>query len=300
MSSVLEDSSTGTDRRVTRRFSRRDFLAATAAVSAGMVIDAGMIARHDYEVVRQTLRIARLPEAFAGFRIAQLSDIHLDEFTEPAFLRLVVHRINLMAPDMVLLTGDFASRGPLPIRYALRAIERCAEVLKELHCPTRFGILGNHDTAIGSEFVVRTLEASGLPMLVNRYVPIERKGQRLWLGGLDDPGTAHPVLDLAVPRRPDGPVILMCHPPDFADEIARHPRASLVDVMLSGHSHGGQVRLPFLGPLVLPPMGMKYVAGLFRFNGMQLYVNRGIGTVGLPFRLNCPPEITELTLERAG
>jgi predicted MPP superfamily phosphohydrolase len=143
------------------------------------------------------------------------------------------------------------------------------------------------------------MRRAGLPMLVNQYVPIERAGQRFWLGGVDDPGTANPILDLAVPQKPDGPVILMCHPPDFADDVVKHPRGQLVDVMLSGHSHGGQIRLPFVGALVLPPMGEKYVAGLFRFNQMQLYVNRGIGTVGLPFRLNCPPEITVHRLERA-
>jgi predicted MPP superfamily phosphohydrolase len=75
-----------------------------------------------------------------------------------------------------------------------------------------------------------------------------------------------------------------------------HPQAPLIDLMLSGHSHGGQIRLPFVGPMVLPPMGRRYYEGLYRFKGMQLYVNRGIGTVGVPFRLNCPPEITVLTL----
>jgi predicted MPP superfamily phosphohydrolase len=299
MSGVVHDAPSPALERTGRQFTRRDFLAVAGATAAGLTIDAGMIARHDFEVVRRTLKIARLPEAFHGFRIAQVSDIHLEEFTEPTFLRLVVHRLNQLAPDMVLLTGDFASDGPRPLPFSRLAIERCAEVLKGIACPRRFGILGNHDTGIGSRFVVSTMEASGLPMLVNRHVPIELKGQRFWLGGLDDPGTTNPILDLAVPSRPDGPVILMCHPPDFADEVVRHPRGSLVDVMLSGHSHGGQVRLPFVGPLVLPPMGRKYVAGLFRFNQMQLYVNRGIGTVGLPFRLNCPPEITELTLDLA-
>jgi uncharacterized protein len=89
------------------------------------------------------------------------------------------------------------------------------------------------------------------------------------------------------------------HEPDFADHVVRHPRFPLIDLMLSGHSHGGQVRLPFLGPLILPPMGKKYVEGLFQFGHMQLYVNRGLGTVGLPFRLNCPPELTHITLVRA-
>jgi uncharacterized protein len=147
--------------------------------------------------------------------------------------------------------------------------------------------------------VTQTLTAKGTPVLVNQYLPVERNGDRLWLCGVDDPGNSHPNLDLAIPAKPDGPVILMAHEPDFADDVLAHPRGPLVDFMLAGHSHGGQIRLPFLGPLILPPMGEKYPEGLYRFKQMQLYVNRGIGTVGLPFRLNCPPEITVITLNPA-
>ena len=89
------------------------------------------------------------------------------------------------------------------------------------------------------------------------------------------------------------------HEPDYIDIFQNHPRFPLVDLMLSGHSHGGQIRLPLVGPLVLPPMGKRYPEGFFRFDKLQLYVNRGIGTVGIPFRLNCPSEITDITLTRA-
>ena len=297
MSGTAPEMLSPTQRRSSTSFTRRDFLAGLGALSTGLMLDAGEIGRHTIDVVHRTLQINRLPEAFHGYRVVQLSDIHLDEFTERSFLRLVIHRINRLAPDLVLLTGDFASRDPLPTRYGHEAILHCAEIVKELTCPLRYGVLGNHDTGIGSQFVVDTLKGIGIPILVNQHIPIERHGQRFWLGGVDDPGTANPILDLAVPRDPDGPVILMSHPPDFADDVVKHPRGPLVDVMLSGHSHGGQVRLPFLGPLILPPMGTKYVAGLFRFNAMQLYVNRGIGTVGLPIRFNCLPEITHFTLQ---
>ena len=101
------------------------------------------------------------------------------------------------------------------------------------------------------------------------------------------------------PRAPRAPVLYLVHEPDYIDIFRHHPRFPLVDLMLSGHSHGGQIRLPLIGPLVLPPMGKKYVEGHFQFDQMQLYVNRGIGTVGLPLRLNCPSEITSFTLTRA-
>lgn len=299
MSGITHEMPSPAIERIATRFTRRDFLAAAGAIAAGLTIDAGLIARHDFELVPQTLRIALLPPAFHGFRILQLSDIHLDEYTEPIFLKLVLRRINELAPDLVLLTGDFASSGPLPHTYSRRAILRCADLLRSIACPQRYAILGNHDTKIGSQFVIDALREVGIPVLNNRHLPIERDGQRFWLGGVEDPGTANPILDLAIPRHPDGPVILMSHAPDFADEVVQHPRGSLVNVMLAGHSHGGQVCLPFIGPLVLPPMGVKYVAGFFRFNQMQLYVNRGIGTTGLPFRLNCPPEITLFTLQPA-
>jgi predicted MPP superfamily phosphohydrolase len=91
----------------------------------------------------------------------------------------------------------------------------------------------------------------------------------------------------------------MAHEPDYADVVLQHPRGQLVDLMLSGHTHGGQIQLPFIGPMVLPPLGKLYPEGLFHLQHMQLYVNRGIGTVGLPFRLNCPPEITVHTLNLA-
>lgn len=110
----------------------------------------------------------------------------------------------------------------------------------------------------------------------------------------------HPDPELAIPASirnvPNEPIMLMCHAPDYADDLLAHPAGKAIGLMLSGHTHGGQIRLTLLGALELPPLGKKYVEGWFRLGGLQLYVNRGIGTVGLPFRLNCPPEITLITL----
>ena len=281
------------------RFTRRSFLIGTGATTAGLVLYSGEVARHEIDIVDRPIAITNLPTPFHGYRIVQISDIHLDEYTEPFFLERVVRKVNDLAPDLVLLTGDFITHGSLTFIAGRHAIRRCSEILTTLTAPLRCAILGNHDVAFNATIVVDSLTAHGTPVLVNQYLPIERNGARLWLCGVDDPGTSHPNLDLAVPARPDGPVLLMAHEPDYADEVIAHPRGSLIDLMLAGHSHGGQIRLPFLGPLVLPPMGEKYPEGYYRFNQMQLYVNRGIGTVGLPFRLNCPPEITIITLQPA-
>ena len=278
------------------RISRRNFLLGSGITAAGMALYSGEIARHEIDIIQRPIAIRNLPAPFHGYRIVQISDIHLDEFTEPAFLQRVVKHVNALAPDLVLLTGDFVTLGAFTFVDVNHALHRCAEILTTLTCPLRYGVLGNHDVGVGSPQVIHALQSKGIPVLVNQHVPVERNGSRLWICGTDDPGTSHPNLDLAVPANPDGPVILMAHEPDYADTVLQHRRAPLVDLMLSGHTHGGQVRLPFLGPTILPPMGRIYAEGHFHLKNMQLYVNRGIGTVGLPFRLNCPPEITVLTL----
>jgi len=281
------------------RFTRRSFLIGSGVTAAGLALYAGEFARHEIDIVERPIPITNLPSSFHGYRIVQLSDIHLDEYTEPFFLERIVLRVNALNPDLVLLTGDFITHGSLTFIAGGHALRRCAEILTTLTAPLRYAILGNHDVAFNAPLVIEALTTQGTPVLINQHLPVERNGDRLWLCGVDDPGTSHPNLDLAIPTKPDGPVLLMAHEPDYADEVLAHPRGPLVDFMLAGHSHGGQIRLPFLGPLILPPMGEKYPEGLYRFNRMQLYVNRGIGTVGLPFRLNCPPEITVITLNPA-
>jgi uncharacterized protein len=277
--------------------SRRNFLRGSAAAAAGLAVYAGEIARHEISVLTHTLSVRNLPETFQDFRIVQVSDIHFDEFTEPFFVRRVVEHINSLKPGLVLLTGDFISIGPKGKAFAEGAILRCLEVLRGIAAP-RFACMGNHDSIIGAPVLHPIFASYDLPLLMNAHVPIERDGQRLWLCGIGDFMTEIPDIDLTIPAVPDGPVLLMCHAPDFADEIVLHPRGQLVDVMFSGHTHGGQVRIPFMPPYHLPIGGKKYIEGLFHINQMQLYVNKGIGAIGLPFRLNCPPEITLFKLAR--
>ncbi|ADW68937.1 metallophosphoesterase [Granulicella tundricola] len=283
------------------RHTRRNFLLGSAAAAAGVALYSGEFARHHIDVTQRTFAIRNLPPAFNGFRFVQISDIHLEEFTEEFFLTQVVKRVNALAPDLVLITGDYVTNGIQSTRVSLAAAGRCGALLNALDCPQRFGILGNHD-AVLDPFVVRDhLQNNGIPLLVNQFTRIERGGQHLWLGGLDDILSGHPNLDLVMPPSPDAPVIVMAHEPDYVDAIVKHPRGKLVDLVLSGHTHGGQIRLPGLRPFkaALPTMGEIYTEGHYNFGPMQLYVNRGLGTVGLPFRLNCPPEITVATLRPA-
>ncbi len=299
LSEDMKAATQGLDGSDSGSLSRRRFLVGGGVSLAGLILYATEIARHEIDIVRREIRIRQLPEAFDGFRIAQLSDIHLEEYTEAFFLGRAVRVTNALRPDMVLLTGDFISDRPRAHTFAIEAMGRCGELLGGLEAPLRYAVLGNHDVGVSSPAVLASLRENGVTPLVNQFVRLERGGEHIWLSGLDDAAMGHPEVDVAVPRQLDRPLLMMCHEPDYFDTIVRHPRGSLADLVLSGHTHGGQVRLPFLPPLTLPPMGKKYPEGLFRFADSQLYVNRGLGTVELPVRLNCPPEITLLTLRRA-
>ena len=288
------------DEQPVQRISRRRFFTTGLYGCAGLALYSGEIERHWIEVTHLEVRLRSLPAAFEGMRLAQLSDIHLDEYTEPFLLRESVARINRMQPDAVLLTGDFVSYEIAPRRFSVGSAWQCAEILSELRCPERYAVLGNHDVALSAPEVTRALEAHGIPVLDNACVPLERGGSRMWLAGVDDPVCGRPDSEKAIPASirnvRSEPVILMCHAPDYADELLARPAGQSVGLMLSGHTHGGQVRFPLVGALQLPPGGRKYIEGMFRLGGMQLYVNRGIGTVGVPFRFDCPPEITSITL----
>jgi predicted MPP superfamily phosphohydrolase len=284
---------------------RRRFLLGATAGLTGFALYANQVSTHEIDTTHSFLSIPNLPDAFHNFRIVQISDLHLEEFTDEHFLRRIVEHVNHLAPDLVLITGDYISNGPRPAAFALRAAVRCAGILSKLTCPLRFGCLGNHDADVGSRQVIERITPSGLHILVNQHIPFERNGQRLWLAAVDDTGRGRANLDLAIPRSPGAPVLLMAHEPDYAAFIVHHPRAANIDVVLSGHSHGGQVRLPWLPPLTLPVGALRYYEGLYRVaipgkaHALELYVNRGIGTVGVPFRLNCPPEVTLHTLRPA-
>jgi hypothetical protein len=268
-----------------------------AGSAAGLVFYAGEIARHELELIERTIKLPRLPDAFAGMKIVQISDFHFQEYTEAMFLEAIVRKVNALAPELVVLTGDFVSSNPLPQHIAIKLAYHCGEILSRIECPLRYAIMGNHDVLVSARAVTDALHTHGIPVLANSFVPLERQGQRIWLAGVEDVLIQRPDLSTALPaaKRRDGePTILLAHEPDFAD----YTMGQQVDLILSGHTHGGQILLPFLPPLMLPDMGRKYVHGLFRLgDGMQLYVNRGIGAVTLPFRFRCPPEITAITLQ---
>lgn len=268
-----------------------------------MAVYSGEIERHWLQVTRRNVPIAGLPAAFDGMKVAQLSDIHMDEFTEPFFLRDAVNRINSLDPDVVFLTGDYVTHEVGTRKFAIGEAWQCANILLGLKCRQIYASLGNHDLMVSAPAVTEALKDNGIKVLRNSYVPIERGGSRFWLAGFDDPVRGHPRPDLAIPDSirnvPGEPVIVLCHAPDYARHLMADPVGRAVSLMLSGHTHGGQIRMPLVGAIVLPKGGKLFPEGSFHLGSLQLYVNRGLGTVGVPFRFDCPPEITLHTLRTA-
>ena len=280
--------------------SRRKFLRLTAATAVAAVgVDSTLVEPNRPRVVRKDLSLQRWPARLDGFTIVVLSDFHYDPHFSIHPLHASIGMVNDLRPDLVVLTGDFVTSPTIggDPEKAASAAEPCARLLRQLY--SRHGlwaVMGNHDYHTDPERVTDALQAEGIRCLVNQSVAIERDGARFWLAGVND--VLHQAADLPetlshVPS--DEPTVLLAHEPDYADVVARHP----VDLQLSGHSHGGQVRLPWLGPLYLPDLARKYVWGLYRVGNLTLYTNPGLGTIMLPVRWNCPPEITLLTLRRS-
>ena len=282
---------------------RRSFLRiGTGLAAAAVTVDAALLEPNRPRLVELDLPLRRLSQAWSGLRVAQLSDFHYDHIFSVVALRKAVDLLAQVRPDLIVLTGDFItaplfSHNERSRRRAAAAIGPCSEYLKRLHAPEGiFACLGNHDGFSDPTYITATLQTCGIHVLRNSSVALERQGTRLWLAGVQDVLEEDPDLDLALRGIPESDaVILLAHEPDFAEDVARHR----VDLQLSGHSHGGQVRIPFFGAPVLPEMAKKFPMGLYRIGGLTLYTNAGLGTVRVPVRFDCPPEVTLFTLRSA-
>jgi len=285
---------------------RRRFLegAATAAVASPFVAGAyGLLwGRLNLEVTRQPIRLARLPRAFHGFRIAQLSDIHVGPFMSEDEIRKYVRIANELRPDLVVLTGDF-------VTWDASTVPAVVTALSGLKAPFGvFGSLGNHDAWAGAEdLLAERFAQAGIRILRQERAAIASGSESFNLMGLDftnsrlmSVGGWHlssrkleGVESLIAPGTAN---ILLSHNPDSFDRAA----ALGVDLSLAGHTHGGQLALEFISPEIAPSrIVTPYVAGWFQRPGGQLYVNRGIGTIAAPMRVGAPPEITVFELLRA-
>lgn len=279
---------------------RRDFLRTAARLGAGAAVAAGSYGafyERQHVVVRHVeIPLTRLPEALDGLTIAQISDLHYHPQFSAGVISKAVELIRQLNPDILALTGDYVTLSEFRSEDpgAAKAASPCAKLLASLRPKLGvFAVLGNHDTFTDPVYVEGALTEHGIRVLSNQATPVEKDGKRIWIAGTADALGGFPDLDAALRGLPQKePVVLLAHEPDFADEAAKYP----VDLQLSGHSHGGQIRLPFLPPPVLPRLGRKYPIGLRKVGPMALYTNIGLGTIGVPIRILAPPEVTLFTL----
>jgi predicted MPP superfamily phosphohydrolase len=274
---------------------RRQFLKMTGVLgmTAGAAVAGGVygfnVEPNQLQIERVTIPLARLPGAFDGMSLVQLSDLHLGPYVTEEHLARAVEITNALKPDAIVVTGDL-------VNSSWRYIQPCAELLGGLGAPLGvFAVMGNHDYWVGYlDLMLQSLRKNGVTLLRNQAFPLTRGRATLYLVGIDDLWLRLADLRRALARVPANACkIALMHEPDFADVAAQ----AEIDLQLSGHSHGGQVRVPFWGPLVLPKYAEKYPMGLARAgNFTQVYTTRGVGVLPPPIRLNCPPEITHITL----
>lgn len=275
------------------KWTRRRFLqAGVAAAGAGFVGDALLGEPNRLELVRTTVPIRGLPASLEGFKIAQVSDLHLGNWISPERVRDAVRLLNLEKPDLFALTGDFMHLGKKNIEDIETALSECA-------APNGvYAVLGNHDHWADTEGIVRTLTTkTPAQMLTNRSVMIERPDGALALAGLGDLRFGVVKLDDALGGLPpDVPRILLQHHPDLAEEM---PPGWRVDLQISGHTHGGQCCIPFVGwaPIVPSDYGDKFLHGVVEGKAHRVFVSKGIGG-GAPMRPRvwARPDVALITL----
>ena len=263
------------------------FLAAVAFWA--FLIEPGRLVTHE-----QTIQIDNWPQQFDGLRIAVLSDIHVDNwFITDKKLRTIVQRTNQLNPDLIVILGDYMSSDGW-VRRRVEPEVFCP-VLKDLHAPLGvYSVLGNHDWWYGGIKVRRGLEQNGIKVLENESVGLNARGTSLWLVGLADLWTRPQRISETVAKVPEGqPLIGLAHNPDIFPNVP--PR---VELLLAGHTHGGQVRFPLLGPVVeSSDYGDRWVRGHVFEDNHHLFVTTGIGTSIVPVRFGVPPEIVLLTVK---
>ena len=292
---------------LTRPLSRRFFLKAGLGIFGMAALGVGKgyanTLRSQIRVERVPIRLKRLPEAFRGFKIAQLSDLHSSPLVDKEHLEHAVDLALAEKPDLVVLTGDFIGHTlrtyPDEIHeFDLQYLDNLVAALGRAKAPFgTYAVLGNHDFWSGPEVTQRICHdfetRAGIPVLRNQNIVLKRGEATLHLVGIDDYWHTWD-LKKALRRVPSTSLkILLSHNPD----INRHLMpAHRIDLVLSGHTHGGQITFPVLGAPFATHMNKRYLKGLVRDGDRQTYITRGVGHLVVPIRFNCPPEVTLITL----
>jgi predicted MPP superfamily phosphohydrolase len=269
-----------------RKFLKRAGLAALGTMAAGGVYP--FLEARWARVVRRTIAVPNLAPPFRGTAVALLADVHHGPFVPLDYIRHVVAMTNALRPDIVALAGDYVHRHDSYIAPGIAELGRLRAAMG------RFAVRGNHDNQGCQLLSQAALAEARLTELNNRGIWLERRGARLRICGVADLWTDHPDLDAALgDATEDDAILLLSHNPDFVETI-RDPRVGLV---LSGHTHGGQVVLPGFGaPIVPSKYGQKYLYGLVQGPSCRVFVTRGVGTITPPVRFLCRPEVVLITL----
>lgn len=285
-------------KKVTRRsFLKRSFgtLLATVGLSAGGYLYAREIEPNILKTIHHTFHHPQLPDCFEALKIVQFSDTHLGFQYTMEQLDELVKEINSHQPDVIFFTGDLLDE---PNKFS-RAND-VITILQRLQAPFgKFAVYGNHDHGgYGTRLYRDIMKASNFTLLLNESFRLEKNDDSIYIIGIDDAMLGKPSLQESSTHIPmDSFKILLSHAPDLADDAVAYQ----IQLQLSGHSHGGQIKLPFFGALVKPPYGEKYYEGFYTIgesDPLTLYVNRGLGTTRLPFRFLSTPELTVFTLKK--
>jgi predicted MPP superfamily phosphohydrolase len=272
----------------------RLFLTIILLLVCGIVAWAFFIEPNRLVVRHETLELPRWPSGLSGVKIAVLSDIHAGSaFIDERKLRLIVDRTNQLQPDLIVILGDYIAGNGRGSRRM--EPEVFAPILKNLHAPFGvYSVLGNHDWWYNGTKVRTVLEANGIKVLDNEVLKITVRDNSVWLVGLADLWTRPQHIDEVIAQVPEGePIIALTHNPDIFPQVP-----SRVNLVLAGHTHGGQVRFPLIGSVVESSRyGERFEKGHVVENGHDLYVTSGIGTSIVPVRFGVPPEIVLLELK---
>ncbi len=244
---------------------------------------------YDIEVTKHDVFIDDLPNAFDGYRVAFLTDTHVAGFVRREFYRQVVAATNRFDPDLILLGGDFVTwRRHIPLMAVV--------LLTDLRARDGLlAVLGNHDYWANGDEVKSAMSAKGVQFIINKSHTLRRNGAELPVIGIDEVYRGEPDADAAFANVKRGPCIGVTHHPDMIDRLGERR----IDLLVCGHTHGGQIRFPFFGPVVVPSQHEgRYAAGFRRVGGVLMYVSRGIGAIP-PIRILCRPEVATFTLRRS-
>ncbi len=292
-----------------RNVTRRRFLQGTATLAGAVALGVAYgryVEPHWLDVEHVAIPVPGLPAALEGRRFAQISDIHLGAYFTSVQLLESIEQVNRLGVEWLLLTGDYATprsrrRSAQHQRDLDAAAAGLVEPLRQAQMPV-YSAIGNHDIWGDIDIITRYLAESNTTLLRNSGVEL---APGLWLGAVDDVWSGRPDLVAALRDAPGNSVnMLMAHEPDYFDTLLA--RDAPVVALLSGHSHGGQVRLPTLTPMagglysfapIVPDYSVRYPIGLHRAGNRMVYTNRGLGCWPVPYRINCRPEITVYELQ---